>query len=239
MKSLDMSKQDKTHIERMEFIASIAHEIRIPLGGIINFSELLLTPNLSRKKIELYSSFINNCSTDLLNLLNNLIRSSKLESERGAIINGSVDLNLFIDECTKHFKLQSELANIKFILEYGLIGNSNKIITDSLKLNVILNNLIGNALKFTKRGQIRVGYIKQDTNLEFFVEDSGIGISDDAMKQIFKPFYQNENKINSSGLGLSISKALIELLGGEIWVDSTQDVGTKFTFTIPYKQFFM
>uniref|UniRef100_UPI0006D0854C histidine kinase dimerization/phospho-acceptor domain-containing protein n=1 Tax=Marinifilum fragile TaxID=570161 RepID=UPI0006D0854C len=95
-----MNEKDKIHEERMQFIASIAHEIRIPLGGIISFSELLLIPNLSREKIFLYSNYVNTCSSRLLLLLNNLINSSKLESKQGIVVNGFIDLNMFIDECT-------------------------------------------------------------------------------------------------------------------------------------------
>jgi len=238
-KSKIMNREGKIQEERMQFIASIAHEIRIPLGGIINFSELLLNPSLSREKILLYSNYVNTCSSSLLLLLNNLINSSKLESKQGIVVNGFIDLNTFIEECTRHFKMQSELANISLVLKYGLIGDATKIITDSLKLNVILNNLIGNALKFTKNGEIKVGYLKKRNFLEFYVEDTGIGIPNEVKSDIFKPFYQIKDKKNSSGLGLSITKSLVELLGGEIWFDSKQDVGTKFSFTIPYKQIFM
>ncbi len=238
-RDIDMKTKNELLKERLQFIAEIAHEIRIPLAGIISFSELLLTPNLDRGKIIIYSNYINTCSSSLLELLNNLIIRSKLESQDGIVVNGILDLNLFLDESTKHFKMQSELSNTSLSTVYGLKGDASMIITDSLKLNVILNNLIGNAIKFTKKGKIKIGYLKRQNYLEFYVEDSGIGIPNEVKKNIFKPFFQVKNKVNSSGLGLSVTKSLVELLGGDIWFNSKQNIGTKFSFTIPYKQIIM
>ncbi|WP_193323845.1 sensor histidine kinase KdpD [Marinifilum sp. N1E240] len=227
--------------ERIRFIATIAHEIRTPLIGIINFSGLLNKPNISVEKVKSYSKYINTCASKLMTLLNNLIDISKFNSNKDKISRDTLDLNLFLKESTSHFTMQSDILGVQFKISYGLDNKSAQIYTDALKLNVILNNLIGNAVKFTKKGFVDVGYIKKNDCLEFYIKDTGVGISENDQKTIFTPFYQvkdnNECKVNSSGLGLSITKNLVELLGGKIWVESKLNEGSVFSFTIPYEQF--
>lgn len=120
----------------------------------------------------------------------------------------------------------------------GLVDEETHIVTDGTKLIQILSNLINNSVKFTRQGQIDFGYVQEENFLEFFVKDTGIGISPDHISKIFERFYQVDGAVSrqygGTGLGLSICKAYVELLGGKIWLNSEPDKGTLFKFTIPY-----
>lgn len=219
------------------FLRNISHEIRTPMNSIIGFSTLLNENSLSETKKAEYLKIINTSSNQLLNIVNEILDISMLESGNLAVNEKKVNLNQLIDDVYSFFNplMKNE---IEFITSKNLEDRNSDIITDEEKLKKILSNLINNALKFTDRGHIKVGYHVKNNELLFFVEDTGIGIPEDFVPYIFSNFSKSEKNISKLygglGLGLSISKGNVDLLRGKIWAESG-DSGSVFYFTIPYK----
>jgi signal transduction histidine kinase/ActR/RegA family two-component response regulator len=247
-KSLEQLKKEKQKAEENDrlksvFLAEMSHEIRTPMNAILGFSNLLLKNSLSGKNRSEFIRLIIDNGNSLLNLINDIIDVSKIEAEqlkinlvRCNLTELLQDLYLYYDDLivrSSRFKLGIELK----------IPSSHKdrnvyIFTDPHRLRQILVNLINNALKFTYEGKIEFGFkINSDNITEFFVKDTGPGIADDKINSIFDRFEQADDpytKNNTgSGLGLSISKQLVELLGGNIWVKSSEGKGSTFYFNIP------
>lgn len=220
------------------FLANISHEIRTPLNAIIGFSGEI-NENTEHKKLNDYIKIINSSGNLLLRLIDDILDLSKLEVGDMKIINEYFNLNDLIIESEQEFLslLKSKnKQNIKIIID---IPNSDTFIySDQKRLKQIINNLVYNSLKFTNNGYIKYGFKIIKNNINFYVKDTGIGISKNDITKIFDRFMQIENKSykkqEGTGLGLTISKAIVELLGGNIWVDSQLNKGTTFYFTIPY-----
>ena len=219
------------------FLANMSHEIRTPINGIIGFSQRLSKPNISDEKKDEYIKIINNCSTQLLTLIDDLIDIAKIEANQLVITNQQSNVNDILDELYSIFNEKVKNTNIKLTVEKGCKDKELTIETDPIRLRQIITNLLNNAIKFTQAGTISFGYTLKNNNIEFFVTDSGIGIEEDKQDLIFDRFRQADSSISQSyggsGLGLSISKALVELLGGKIWLHSVVNQGTTFWFTIP------
>ena len=220
------------------FLANISHEIRTPMNGILGFSELLREPHLSGEEQAEYIDLINKSGQRMLNLINDLIDISRIEAGETKPQITKTPLNSLLRDLHSFFKPEAEKKGLRISCTTGLPDNKSIIDTDSLKLNQILTNLVQNALKFTNHGGIDIGYTLNNTMLEFYVIDSGRGIPADMTEKIFDRFRQADNSLTrayeGSGLGLSISKAFVEMLGGTIQVESIEGKGSKFTFTIPY-----
>lgn len=242
---LRAAKEKAEESDRLKsaFLANTSHEIRTPMNGIIGFCELLKDPDLTHTERTEYIHVINKCSSQLLNIINDIIDISKIEAGQITITESAFDLFVAIDDLCKPFAQQAESAGINFILTNNLDINTNStIITDITKLSQILNNLISNSLKFTSEGEIEVSvsiFDKDNEYLEFIVRDTGIGIENEHKDIIFERFRQVEHfetrKYSGTGLGLSICKAYIDLMKGSIWLESEPNVGTKFHFIIPNK----
>ena len=219
------------------FLHNISHEIRTPMNGILGFSSLLKNPDLSGEKQQTYVNIITKSGERMLSTLNDLMDISKLET-------GQVSLNLtevnIIEELEilySFFKNEAQNKGLLFHLKLPKGNNKITVLTDREKLYAILSNLIKNAIKFTAIGGIEFGYTIKGDFIEFYFMDSGIGIPKNRQIAIFERFVQADihdiHVYEGSGLGLSISKSYIELLGGTIWVDSIEKEGSKFYFTIP------
>lgn len=221
------------------FLANMSHEIRTPMNGIIGFSNLLTEEDLPSEKRNFYSKLIVDNSNQLLNIVNDIMDISMIESNTIKINISEVNINEVIDELYELFNCQDKDINIKLESYKPLSNKECLILTDKSRLNQILSNLLNNAFKFTHKGNISFGYKINNHKIEFYVSDTGIGISIDQHKKIFERFRQADldytRKYGGTGLGLSLSKRLIELLGGEIWLKSKINEGTSFYFTIPYK----
>lgn len=223
------------------FLANINHEIRTPLNAVMGFSELLLRPGLTKEKLKNFVQLIKDNSLQLLSVINDIIDISKLESGLLAISIESFNINNLLYEIYAQYEDAVESKNLK--LQY-FCDHPNDIIylkSDKNRLKQALCNLLNNALKFTSEGHIEFGYKIKENFIEFYVEDTGIGIAPENHALIFHPFRQLENiytrEYYGIGLGLSISKVLVENLGGAISVNSKPGKGSTFSFTVPYNNY--
>ncbi|MCX6285690.1 MAG: ATP-binding protein [Bacteroidetes bacterium] len=220
------------------FLANMSHEIRTPMNGILGFTDLLKDKNLADSDRDKFITIIHNSSHQLLMIINDIIDISKIEAGQEMINPEDINLNHTFNELFSFFHPYAEKRNLKLILYKKLPDNESFIRCDSVKLRQILTNLLGNALKFTPNGSIQFGYHIEGSNLVFYVEDTGIGVEPQLQKFIFDRFRQAETtlsrKFGGTGLGLAISKSYIEMMGGEIWVESKPGLGSRFVFTLPY-----
>ncbi|MDO9276903.1 MAG: PAS domain S-box protein [Lutibacter sp.] len=227
---------------KTEFIQNMSHEIRTPMNGILGFSELLDNPDLSSEKRKRFIEIIKNSTHQLLHIIDDIMEISVLETKQIKAEAHPVCLNDLLLELFSVFNIKASKKNTKLVLKNGLSNQESTILTDKNKLNKILGNLLENALKFTDKGTVELGYkLNKDTEpaeLEIFVKDSGIGIKPEQQKLIFERFSQAEKdlskKVGGLGLGLSIAKENAELLGGKISVKSELGEGAAFFVTIPY-----
>ncbi|MDO9512894.1 MAG: LytS/YhcK type 5TM receptor domain-containing protein [Bacteroidales bacterium] len=239
-RKLIVAKEKAEEGERLKaaFLANMSHEIRTPMNGILGFSELLKEPNLSGKQQQEYIKIIEKAGARMLNIINDIIDISKIDS-------GQMDVNLRESNISDQlgyiytfFKPEVEKKGIRFLLKNSLLSNEATIVTDQEKIFAILTNLVKNAIKYTNEGTIEFGCEKKGKHMEIFVKDTGIGISEDRQEAIFERFVQADitDKMarQGAGLGLSISKAYVEMLDGEIWVESKKGLGSTFYFTTPY-----
>jgi PAS domain S-box-containing protein len=235
---LRLAKDKAEESDRLKsaFLANMSHEIRTPMNGIVGFSGMILNPGISEKKREHFANIINKCSNQLLTIVNDIMDISIIES-------GSLKLNL---ETTDIVEVIKELHTLYMpqATEKGLdlvmdLANCEPlmVVTDNSRLKQVLINLLNNAFKFTDKGHIRFGYEIMGDMLRIFVEDTGKGIEKHMLNKVFERFWQEEQEMSKqyggTGLGLSISQKIVELLGGEIYVDSTQGKGSVFVFTLP------
>ena len=238
----------KEHVEeryrlKLAFLANFRHEIRPSMGGIIGFSELLKIPNLAS---ELQQEYIENLGITvrvLLNNINNFFDIMIIEAGQKEIFLIRSDINRLIVDIYNIFKPDAEAKGLKFSIENALPTMEATTITDYQMLHAILVNLIENAIKFTDKGSIEFGYNLVETHgraslLQFYVKDTGIGIPKHWQQTIFERFNQSDIGFNRAfaraGLGLTITKLYVEMLGGKIWVESEEGIGSTFYFTLPY-----
>ena len=223
---------------KSSFLANMSHEIRTPMNGILGFAELLKRPNLTGDKQKEYIDIIVKSGARMLNILNDIISISKIESGLTEVIKKDSNLNELLDYTYSFFKVEAEEKGLRLFLTTSMPASEAFIITDWDKISVILTNLVKNAIKFTDKGFIEMGYERKKETLEFFVKDSGEGIPSDKLEIIFERFRQgsesHSRKYQGAGLGLSISSAYVSQLGGKIWVESQPGKGSTFYFTIPY-----
>lgn len=221
------------------FLANISHEIRTPMNGILGFTDLLKNLNLNVVEQKEYIEIIHQSGKRMLDILNDIVDVSKIESGQVDTHTSFFCLNDLLRELFAFFNPKASNLQLDLIMEFDCPDEESWIETDRTKLHQIITNLVNNAFKFTKKGYIKFGYKTDGNNVVFYVEDSGVGIPSDKISDVFKRFVQVENSSDiksGAGLGLSISKAYIELLGGEIWVDSVYDKGTVFYFKILFKK---
>jgi signal transduction histidine kinase len=220
------------------FLANMSHEIRTPMNGILGFAGLLKRPNLTGELQKEYISIIEKSGIRMLNILNDIIDISKIESGLMTVNILETNINEQIGYIGAFFLPEAEEKGINFSFKCSLPAGESIILTDREKICAILTNLVKNAIKYTNEGSVELGYAKKDGGLEFYVKDTGIGIPKDKIDMIFNRFVQVDvvDKMvrQGAGLGLSISKAYIEILGGSIRVDSEEGKGSTFYFTIPY-----
>ncbi len=234
------SKEKAEESDRLKtaFLTNMSHEIRTPMNGILGFSELLKEPNLSSDDQQEYLQIIQISGARMLNTINNIVDISKIESGLVNIEINETNINDKIEFVFNFFKREAETKELQFSFKNGLSSKEAIVKTDTEKVYGILASLVKNAIKFTYDGSIDFGYEKKGEYLEFFVKDTGIGISQKNKKQIFERFRQASEShtrgYEGSGLGLSIAKSYTEMLGGELWMESEEGKGSTFYFTIPY-----
>jgi PAS domain S-box-containing protein len=219
------------------FLANMSHEIRTPMNGILGFADLLKKPGIPREKHNLYLQVIEQSGHRMLGIINDIIDISKIESGLIEISLQDTNLNELLQDLHAFFSPEAETSGTCLQVQTPLNFDEAFIETDPHRLEQIFTNLIKNALKFSIGGTIEFGYRKTDTHLEFFVRDNGTGIDEDNKKYIFERFWRmyNSKSMNQdgAGLGLAITKSLVELLGGKIWFESAVGRGTEFFFSLP------
>ncbi|MFC2111548.1 PAS domain S-box protein, partial [Bacteroidota bacterium] len=220
------------------FLANMSHEIRTPMNGILGFTTLLKDVNLSGGELQEYISIIEQSGDRMLNTINDLMDISKIESGQMEAVITEVNINEKTEGLYSFFKLEVENKGMRIFLKNSLPANEAIINTDSEMFYAILTNLIKNAVKYTHEGSIEFGYKKKDDFIEFYVKDTGIGIAEDRHQAIFDRFVQadigNKRVYEGAGLGLSITKAYVEMLGGKLWLESEVGIGSVFYFSLPY-----
>jgi signal transduction histidine kinase/CheY-like chemotaxis protein len=243
-RKLQHAKEEAEHSAQLkaDFLANVSHELRTPMNGVIGASELVLTTNLSEEQSE-YISIIQSSAKSLLRLINDILDFSKLESENLRILTRTFEIRHIFFRTLDLLKVSAKEKKIVFestvaddIPEY-LIGDPDRV-------RQVLLNVVGNAVKFTPpKGKITASMtlekLSGDTvTLLFTVRDSGIGISDDLLEEIFQPFVQEDTsstrKFGGTGLGLAIASQLVQEFGGKIWAESKAGEGSSFYFTIPF-----
>lgn len=214
------------------FLANMSHEIRTPLNGIIGFSEMLME-EVQDKEQKDYSQIINTSAHRLLSTINDIMDIAKIESGQVSVVNENFNLLQTIRESYFFFKKQNLKVELKLVLPKQ---KSIDMLSDKIKIQQIITNLVNNAVKFTPEGYIEIGCIDEGDTVQIYVKDTGIGISDEDKERIFERFTQVESKgkrvYGGTGLGLSIVKEYVGLLGGEIWLDSEPGKGSKFSFRL-------
>ena len=244
-KDLIEAKEQAEESDRLKsaFLSNMSHEIRTPMNGIVGFLGFIEREDLPAQKRQTYIGVIRNNVQQLLQLIGDIIDISKIDSNSLTLNRIPFDLNKLMDELdifyqelmTKHNK------RMELMLDRSQFISSSIVRSDPFRIRQVLSNLIGNAIKFTEMGYVRFGYslTEQGDNLHFFVEDTGIGIPESKLDYVFERFRQVHNEetqtlYGGTGLGLAISKSIVELMGGQIGVESIENVGSTFYFTLPY-----
>ena len=233
-------KAEESEKLKSAFLANMSHEIRTPMNGIIGFAELLKEPDLTSEEKDEYITIIQKSGERMLNIINDIISISKLESGLMQISVAAANVNDQISYIHTFFRPEAEHKGVKLLYNNALPAEEAVINTDREKLYAILTNLVKNAIKFTRKGNIEIGYTRKIDYLEFYVKDTGSGIPPEQCEMIFERFRQGSESLTreyeGAGLGLAISKAYVEMLGGNIWVKSIEGEGSTFYFTLPYNQ---
>ncbi len=239
---LQKAKEKAEESDRLKsaFLANMSHEIRTPMNGILGFTNLLQQPDLTGEKQQKYIDIIQKSGVRMLNTVNDIIDISRIESGQAELSLSEVNINEQMTYLYSFFKPEAEKKGIKLVFKKDNAVKNHKFITDSDKFNSIVTNLIKNAIKFTEKGFIELGYNlkkeKDSDEVQFYVKDSGAGIPKQRQSAIFERFVQadieDKQAKQGSGLGLAISKAFAEMLGGKIWLDSEEGKGSTFYFTI-------
>ena len=219
------------------FLASMSHEIRTPLNGILGFASLLAEDEHRPEDVRNYASIIMRSGDRLMGIINDVLDISKIESGSMPVTFHPVIPSQIMMEVWDTFSAKAREKSLDFILNIPTELKSLSLLTDGGKLTQILNNLVGNALKFTLKGKVELGMSKTGKNLLFFVSDTGPGIPENSLNRLFEKFFQAEAEMNhntkGSGLGLWLCKNLSEMLGGKLEAESGGKGGSVFRLTLP------
>ena len=220
------------------FLANMSHEIRTPMNSIIGFSQLMLETK-SKKEYKEFAQIIYKNGNHLLSLLNDIIDISKIEAGMLALYPLEFSLNSLFDEVYKIFVVHPKVVSkqIELRYNYGIESGKDILFADQIRLKQVLINLVSNACKYTEKDCVEFGYQPYEQEILFFIKDSGIGMSSEQLQVIFERFMQitvdHKPKYEGAGLGLAISKALVNLFKGNIWVESEPGIGSVFYFNLP------
>ena len=220
------------------FLNNISHEFRTPLNGILGFSSLLVDPELDEEAQNEYANIIKVSCDHLLNIVDDTIEISEVHSNQVKISKTPANITAIIEKVTRELEVTAQLKNLKIIIDLKLKPDQQNILTDEYKITRVFWHVINNAIKFTSEGYIKIsGKVVDHHQFLFTIKDTGIGISDKMKKAIFEPFRQAETgatrSYSGNGVGLSLSKAYIELLGGKIRIESVLNAGTTVFLSFP------
>jgi len=249
---LEALKEAKDHAEESDrlksaFLANMSHEIRTPMNGILGFADLLKEPELSGEEQKKYVRIIEKSGLRMLNIINDLIDISKIEAGQMDVKLSQTNINAQAEYLCTFFKPEMQKKAIKLITKFPPANTPLIFITDREKLYAIITNLLKNAIKYTNEGTIEFGFevVQAETHsnaprfAHFYIKDTGIGIPEDRLEAVFERFIQadieDKKALEGAGLGLAITKAYVEMLGGKIRVESVEGRGSTFYFSIPDK----
>ncbi len=239
IEDLVAAKEKAEESDRLKsaFLANMSHEIRTPMNGILGFANLLKEPKLTVEEKENFVNIIESSGQRMLATINDLIDISKIESGMIEVEYSKVNIHEEMLLLYNFFEPEAFKKGLKFFYRYENTHTDTVIFSDKLKLNAIMTNLIKNALKYTLNGSVEFGFRLENETVLFFIRDTGIGIDKNRQDAVFERFVQADNSISrgfeGSGLGLSISKAYVEMLKGRIWVESVKGKGSDFYFVLP------
>jgi len=236
-----MLRAEKADKLKSAFLANMSHEIRTPMNSIVGFSQILTQSGLDMDTKLEYAEYIRNSSDLLLKIINDILDIAKIESGQFKISCTLFDLNSLMNKIevqANELKKSRKKESLKIRIIKSYEHSIFVINSDPHRIEQVLINLVSNAIKFTHTGSIEIGYLVSDKNkLEFFIKDTGIGIPSDKLDFVFERFTQveetNSKQYEGTGIGLSICKSIVELLGGRIWVESVPDYGSVFSFELP------
>ncbi len=240
-KDLIASKEKAEESDRLKsaFLANMSHEIRTPLNSILGFSDLLTAPDLDADSRRDFANLINSSGNNLLSIINDILDISKIEAGQISLIENEFSAYHLVTEIHKEYSYKAISKGIEFKLKTQPDISKLIILSDESRIKQVLINFVGNALKFTNKGYIELGVELIQNNIQFYVKDTGIGIPREYHEKVFDRFRQVEaaqtRKYGGNGLGLAITKNLAELLGGRIWLESEQNIGSIFYFSLPAK----
>lgn len=227
-------KAENADVSKSAFLANMSHEIRTPLNAITGFAEIMGSANTEEEKAQ-YQEIIKMNADLLLQLVNDILDMSKIEAGTLEFVYTTVDINLLLSDLQQLFQMRVNDAGgmIKIIAEPSC--SSCLIQTDRNRVAQVISNFTTNAIKFTTEGTVRLGYEPRDTELYFYVKDTGAGIPADKLPDVFGRFVKLNKDKKGTGLGLSISQTIVTKLDGQIGADSVEGEGSTFWFTIPYR----
>ena len=233
-----LEKAERSDKLKTAFLNNLSHEIRTPLNAVTGFADMLRDPGNSPEQINRCVNIIHQSSTQLINVVEDIINISTIETGQLEVNEIEFDLDLMLSQVIKKVRPKAENKGLPIDCSLNMGGKGSVIISDIEKLDYVITHLLDNAIKFSDKGSIEFRCIREGKNLQFSVSDNGIGIEPDKHDEIFQRFSQTEFEISMQrggmGLGLSISKSFIESLGGRMWLESTPGSGSVFFFTIPW-----
>jgi len=244
-KDLVLARQKAEESDKLKtaFLSNMSHEIRTPMNAILGFSNLLSNKNINEQEKAEFTDLIRHNANNLMSLVEDIIDISKMESGQFEIRNAPCPLHKILTEVKNTFEkeIYRKGSAIEIILKKGFSNERLLILGDGDRLKKVLSNLLSNAIKFTETGYIEFGYtLNNEQELLFFVKDTGIGLPKGTEELIFKRFFKCNNNCDKlyggTGIGLTIARHLVRYMGGDIWVEPSDDIGTTFCFTIPFQK---